>query len=44
MPDAAARVVLVIRPVTVLARSPADAAGPPPIERVSAEGRRVYRP
>jgi PPOX class probable F420-dependent enzyme len=44
MPDAAVRVVLVIRPVTVLARSPADAAGPPPIERVSAEGHRVYRP
>jgi PPOX class probable F420-dependent enzyme len=44
MPDAAERVQLVIRPNTVLARSPADAAGPPPIERVSGEGRRVYRP
>jgi PPOX class probable F420-dependent enzyme len=44
MPDAAVRVVVVIRPTTVLARSPADAAGPPAIERVSAEGRRVFRP
>jgi PPOX class probable F420-dependent enzyme len=44
MPDADVRVVLVIRPVTVLARSPADAAGPPAIERVSGEGSRVYRP
>ena len=44
MPDAAVRVVLVVRPVAVLARSPADAAGPPSIERVSAAGRRVFRP
>jgi PPOX class probable F420-dependent enzyme len=44
MPDAAVRVVLVVRPVTVLARSPASAAGPPSIERVSAAGRKVFRP
>jgi len=43
MPDAAARVVLVVRPTTVLARSPA-ADGPPAIERVSGERRTVYRP
>jgi PPOX class probable F420-dependent enzyme len=43
MPDADARVVLVIRPTTLLARSPA-AGGPPAIERVTAEGRTVYRP
>jgi PPOX class probable F420-dependent enzyme len=43
MPDADVRVVLVIRPTTLLARSPA-AGGPPSIERVSAERRTVYRP
>jgi PPOX class probable F420-dependent enzyme len=44
MPDADVRVVLVIRPTMVLARSPASAQGAPAIERVSAEGRKVYRP
>jgi PPOX class probable F420-dependent enzyme len=44
MPDADVRVVLVIRPTTVLARSPADADGPPAIERVSASGRKLFRP
>jgi PPOX class probable F420-dependent enzyme len=45
MPDAAVRVVLVVRPTTVLARSPATAEGPPAIERVSGGGAsRVYRP
>jgi PPOX class probable F420-dependent enzyme len=44
MPDADVRVVLRIRPTVLLARSPADAAGPPAIERVSAEGHTVYRP
>jgi PPOX class probable F420-dependent enzyme len=44
MPDADARVVLVVRPTAVLARSPASAEGPPAIERVSGEGRTVYRP
>jgi PPOX class probable F420-dependent enzyme len=44
MPDADVRVVLVVRPTTVLARSPATAEGPPAIERISGEGRRVYRP
>lgn len=39
MPDAAVRVVLVIRPTTVLARSPGGA-----IERTTADGRRVLRP
>jgi PPOX class probable F420-dependent enzyme len=43
MPDADVRVVLVIRPTTVLARSP-TAGGPPAIERVTSEGRTVYRP
>jgi hypothetical protein len=43
MPDADVRVVLVIRPTTLLARSPA-AGGPPAIERVTAERRTVYRP
>jgi PPOX class probable F420-dependent enzyme len=43
MPDAAVRVVLVIRPATILARSPA-AGGPPAIERISGEGRTVYQP
>jgi PPOX class probable F420-dependent enzyme len=43
MPDADVRVVLVIRPTTVLARSPAP-GGPPAIERVTSEGRTVYRP
>jgi|Tabmets5t2r1_1033131.scaffolds.fasta_scaffold15677_2 PPOX class probable F420-dependent enzyme len=42
MPDADVRVVLVIRPTTVLARSPAP-GGPPAIERVTSEGRTVYR-
>jgi PPOX class probable F420-dependent enzyme len=44
MPDADVRVVLVVRPTTVLARSPATAEGPPAIERVSGQGRTVYRP
>jgi PPOX class probable F420-dependent enzyme len=44
MPDADVRVVLVVRPTAVLARSPATAEGPPAIERVSDEGRTVYRP
>jgi PPOX class probable F420-dependent enzyme len=44
MPDAAVRVVLVVRPVAVLARSPASAAGPPSIERVTATDRKVFRP
>jgi PPOX class probable F420-dependent enzyme len=39
MPDAAARVVLVIQPITVLARSPGGT-----IERTSADGRTVLRP
>jgi PPOX class probable F420-dependent enzyme len=43
MPDADVRVVLVIRPTTVLARSPA-ANGPPAIERVTGERRTIYRP
>jgi PPOX class probable F420-dependent enzyme len=44
MPDADVRVVLVVRPTMVLARSPASAEGAPAIERVSPKGRRVYRP
>lgn len=44
MPDADARVVLAIRPVTVLARSPAGPDGPPAIERVTADSRKVFRP
>src|SRR5215218_2230258 len=44
MPDAAVRVVLVVRPVALLARSPASAAGPPSIERVTAGGSKVVRP
>jgi PPOX class probable F420-dependent enzyme len=44
MPDADVRVVLVIRPTTVLARSPGDAEGPPAIERVSGDGHKVLRP
>jgi PPOX class probable F420-dependent enzyme len=44
MPDEAVRVVVTIRPTAVLARSPASADGPPAIERVTAEGRRVLRP
>jgi PPOX class probable F420-dependent enzyme len=44
MPDAAARVVVVVRPTVLHARSPADAEGPPAIERVSAAGRTVFRP
>ena len=44
MPDVDARVVLVIRPETVLARSPAGPDGPPAIERVTADDRRVFRP
>jgi PPOX class probable F420-dependent enzyme len=44
MPDADVRVVAVIRPTTVLARSPGDAEGPPAIERVSGEGHKVFRP
>jgi PPOX class probable F420-dependent enzyme len=44
MPDEAARVVVVIRPTVLLARSPANAEGPPAIERVTAGGHRVFRP
>jgi PPOX class probable F420-dependent enzyme len=44
MPDADVRVVVVIRPTTVLARSPGDAEGPPAIERVSGDGHKVFRP
>ena len=44
MPDAAVRVVVVIRPTALLARSPASADGPPAIERVSADGHTFYRP
>jgi PPOX class probable F420-dependent enzyme len=44
MPDADARVVLVVRPTAVLARSPATADGPPAIERVAGGRRTVYRP
>jgi PPOX class probable F420-dependent enzyme len=44
MPDADARVIVVIRPTAVLARSPATAEGPPAIERVTADDHRVYRP
>ncbi|HEV8649131.1 MAG TPA: PPOX class F420-dependent oxidoreductase [Actinomycetes bacterium] len=44
MPDADVRVVLVVRPATVLARSPGGADGPPAIERVSGDGRKVLRP
>ncbi|HZD72260.1 MAG TPA: PPOX class F420-dependent oxidoreductase [Actinomycetes bacterium] len=44
MPDADVRVIVTIRPVTLLARSPANAEGPPAIERVSAQGRRFFRP
>jgi PPOX class probable F420-dependent enzyme len=44
MPDADARVVLVIRPVTVLARRPAGPDGPPAIERITADSRKVVRP
>lgn len=44
MPDADERVVLVIRPTTLLARSPASAEGPPAIERVTADSHTIYRP
>jgi PPOX class probable F420-dependent enzyme len=44
MPDADVRVIVVIRPTAVLARSPATAEGPPAIERVTAGDRHVYRP
>jgi hypothetical protein len=44
MPDADTRVVLVVRPTAVHARSPATADGPPSIERVTADRRTVFRP
>jgi PPOX class probable F420-dependent enzyme len=44
MPDADVRVVLVIRPTTLLARSPAGPGGPPAIERVTGDSRSVFRP
>jgi PPOX class probable F420-dependent enzyme len=44
MPDADVRVALVIRPTTVLARSPATADSPPTIERISGTGHSVIRP
>jgi PPOX class probable F420-dependent enzyme len=44
MPDADTRVVLVVRPTAVHARSPATADGPPSIERVTAESHTVFRP
>jgi PPOX class probable F420-dependent enzyme len=44
MPDAAVRVVVVIRPTALLARSPASADGPPAIERVTADSHTFYRP
>ena len=44
MPDEAVRVVVVIRPTVLLARSPATAEGPPAIERVTAGRHTVFRP
>ncbi len=44
MPDAAVRVVVVIRPTALLARSPASTDGPPAIERVTAGSHTFYRP
>jgi PPOX class probable F420-dependent enzyme len=44
MPDEAVRLVVVVRPTTWLARSPASADGPPAIERVTAGSHKVYRP
>ncbi len=44
MPDAAVRVMVVIRPTALLARSPASADGPPGIERVTADSHTFYRP
>ena len=44
MPDEAVRVVVVIRPTVLLARSPATAEGAPAIERVTAGGHTVFRP
>jgi PPOX class probable F420-dependent enzyme len=44
MPDADVRVQLVVRPTTLLARSPAGPGGPPSIERITADSRRVDRP
>jgi PPOX class probable F420-dependent enzyme len=44
MPDAAVRVMVVIRPTALLARSPASADGPPAIERVTADSHTFYRP
>jgi PPOX class probable F420-dependent enzyme len=44
MPDAAVRVVVVIRPTALLARSPASADGPPAIERVTADSHTFFRP
>jgi PPOX class probable F420-dependent enzyme len=44
MPDAAVRVMVVIRPTALLARSPASADGPPAIERVTAGSHTFYRP
>jgi PPOX class probable F420-dependent enzyme len=44
MPDAAQRVLVVVRPTTVLARRPPGPDGPPAIERVTGSGRTVARP
>ena len=44
MPDEAVRVVVVIRPTVLLARSPATAEGPPAIERVTGGSHTVFRP
>jgi PPOX class probable F420-dependent enzyme len=44
MPDEAVRLVIIVRPTTWLARSPASADGPPAIERVTAGSHKVYRP
>ncbi|HEY2958538.1 MAG TPA: PPOX class F420-dependent oxidoreductase [Actinomycetota bacterium] len=44
MPDEAVRLVVVVRPTTWLARSPASADGPAAIERVTAASHKVYRP
>jgi PPOX class probable F420-dependent enzyme len=44
MPDEAVRVVVVIRPTALLARSPATPEGPPAIERVTADSHTVFRP
>ncbi len=44
MPDAPVRLVVVIRPTVLLARSPATAEGPPAIERVTADSHTFFRP